>query len=169
MTRRFFDTLLVFATFVFHCSRGQIAMSDGTYAEKFDSLSNMVGANIPCTNNVTLPGWYASKTVAPNDVVNCNAGTGSSTTGSFYSFGSSGSTERALGSLASTSTGGFGYGIRFINDTGFDRTNILISYTGEQWRGANLATQTLAFSYRVGASLANADERYTDVDPVSGS
>src|SRR5436190_16517248 len=46
-----------------------------------------------------------------------------------------------------------------LNDTGFDRTNITVSFTGEQWRAANLATQTLAFSYQVGAALTNADAR----------
>src|SRR6188474_1107948 len=96
MTLRFFDALLVLAIFVVHSAHGQISMSNGTYAENFDSLSNMVGANIPWTNNVTLPGWYASKTASPSDIINYNAGTGSSTTGSLYSFGSSGSTERAL-------------------------------------------------------------------------
>ena len=139
------SAVFVLATLIVQSARAQIPMSKGIYAENFDSLSSLVGASIPWTNNVTLPGWYASKTVAPTAVTNYNAGTGSSTTGSLYSFGSGGLTERALGSLASSTTGDFVYGIRFVNDTGFNRTNILISFTGEQWRAANVATQTLTF------------------------
>ena len=155
------SAVFVLATLIVQSARAQIPMSNGTYTENFDSLSSLVGASIPWTNNVTLPGWYASKSVAPTAVTNFNAGTGSSTTGSLYSFGSGGSTERALGSLASSTTGDFAYGIRFVNDTGFNRTNILISFTGEQWRAANVATQTLTFSYQVGDSLTDADARDT--------
>lgn len=133
-------------------------MSGGTYSQNFNSLATN-GAGIGWTNNLTLPGWYASRSAAPQEVVDYDAGTGSSTTGSLYSFGSSGSAERALGSLASGTQGHFAYGVRFVNDTGFDRTNLVISYTGEQWRVANASTQILAFSYQMGASLTNADAR----------
>src|SRR5439155_22714514 len=119
------SAVFVLATLIVQSTRAQIPMSKGIYAENFDSLSSLVGASIPWTNNVTLPRWYASKTVAPTAVTNYNAGTGSSTTGSLYSFGSGGSTERAIGSLASSTTGDFAYGIRFVNDTGFNRTNKL--------------------------------------------
>lgn len=131
-------------------------MSGGTYSQNFDSLANS-GTGNTWTENVTLPGWYASKSVAPNGVTSYNAGTGSSTAGALYSFGASSSSERALGSLASGTPGDFAYGVRFANDTGSDRTNIVISYTGEQWRVANTNVQKLAFSFQVGNSLTNAD------------
>src|SRR6185369_12532347 len=47
----------------------------------------------------------------------------------------------------------------FVNDTGLDRTNFVVSCAGEQWRVANATVQTLGFSYRVGTSLTNADAR----------
>ena len=131
-------------------------MSSGTYSQNFDSLAS-TGIGIAWTNNVTLPGWYASKSAGSQEVTNYNAGTGSSTTGSFYSFGGSGATERALGSLASGTPGNFAYGIRFTNDTGLARTNFIVSYTGEQWRVANAGQQQLTCWYRVGVSLTNAD------------
>ena len=134
----------------------QIPMSGGSYSQNFDSLAS-VGTGIGWTNNVTLPGWYASKSVAPHDVTNYNASTGSSTTGAFYSFGGSGSTARALGSVASGTPGNFAYGIRFTNDTGLVRTNLLVSYTGEQWRVANAGLQKLTCWYQTGLSLTNAD------------
>jgi endonuclease/exonuclease/phosphatase family metal-dependent hydrolase len=131
-------------------------MSGGTYSQNFDSLASS-GTGIGWTNNITLPGWYASKSVAPNDVTSYGTGTGSVSTGSLYSFGSSSSAERALGSVASGTPGNFAYGVCFTNDTGFARTNFAISYTGEQWRAANTTAQKLLFHYQVGSMLTNAD------------
>jgi endonuclease/exonuclease/phosphatase family metal-dependent hydrolase len=136
----------------------QVPMSGGSYSQSFDSLATN-GVGVPWTNNSTLPGWYASRTVAPTDVAGYETGAGGITTGALYSFGSTGSTERALGSLASGTQGDFAYGVRFVNDTGFDRTNLVVGYTGEQWRAANATVQYLQFSYRVGMALTNADAR----------
>lgn len=130
----------------------QVYLSGGTYNQNFDSLANSGTANT-WTDNSTLPGWYASKSVSPNAVSLYRAGTGSDTAGAIYSFGSSGSTERALGSIASGTPGNFAYGARFLNDTGLEVTNIQVSYTGEQWRnGGNATAHTLAFSYRISNS-----------------
>ena len=135
---------------------GQIPMSSGTYSQNFDSLAS-AGTGIAWTNNLTLPGWYAAKSVAPHEVANYNTGTGSSTSGALYSFGGSGSTERALGSLASGTPGNFAYGIRFTNDTGLARTNLQVSYTGEQWRVASTNLQKLTCWYQTGTALTHAD------------
>ena len=150
--------LLVLAAILARSAHSQVLMSNGTYSQSFDSLAN-VGTDIAWTNNVTLPGWFASKSVAPTEITNYDTGTGLSTAGSLYSFGSSGSTERTLGSLASGTPGNIAYGLRCLNDTGFDRTNLTVSYTGEQWRAGNSNVQKLAFSYHIGASLTNADAR----------
>ena len=75
----------------------------------------------------------------------------------WYSFGDNGSSERALGSIGSNGTGDIAYGVRFKNDTATTQTGITISYRGEQWRVANDSVQTLAFSYRIGESLTDAD------------
>src|ERR1041385_6254059 len=113
-------------------SSAQVLMSGGTYSQNFDSLANS-GTGIGWTNNVTLSGWYASKSVAPNDVTAYNTGTGSSGTGALYSFVASGSTERAFGSVASGTPGNFAYGVRIINDTDSARSNLTVSYTREEW------------------------------------
>jgi hypothetical protein len=138
-------------------ANAQIAMSGGMYSQSFDSLAN--NGTPAWTDNSTLPGWYISKSVAPNDVTSYAAGTGSSGTGAIYSFGASGSNERALGSVASGTPGNFAYGVRFTNDTGSVQSNITVFYTGEQWRnGGNTNAQKLAFSYRVGSSpITNSD------------
>jgi endonuclease/exonuclease/phosphatase family metal-dependent hydrolase len=105
------------------------------------------------TNNLSIPGWYGSKGNA--DSTNYLAGTGSSTAGGVYSFGVSGvnnGSDRALGSIAASSTT-YAYGVRFVNDTGLAQTNITVSYTGEQWRsGSTNTAQVLTFSYQVSNS-----------------
>lgn len=77
----------------------QISYSGGTYSQNFDSLAS-AGSNIPWTNDSTLPGWslfISTGAAAPS----YNANNGVSTTGSFYSYGSTDATERALGGLGS--------------------------------------------------------------------
>ena len=131
-------------------------MSGGVYTQNFDSLANS-GIGIAWTDNATLPGWYASKSVAPNNVTTYNTSPGSSTTGSLYSFGDVGSNERALGSVASGTPGNFAYGVRFTNDTLYAMTNFTVSYTGEQWRIGDTNIQKLLFSCQVGTALTDAD------------
>ncbi|MDB6029277.1 MAG: endonuclease [Verrucomicrobiales bacterium] len=156
-------------------SRAQVLFSSGNYSQNFNSLASSGTAN-SWTDNVTLPGWYASKTVAPNNVTNYNAGTGSSSTGALYSYGSTSASERALGSLGSSGPGDLAYGIRFTNDAvSTAQSNLTISYTGEQWRnGGNINAHRLAFSYRIGNGLTNADalnaqawKAFTNLDFIS--
>ncbi len=130
-------------------------MSGGSYSQNFDVLGS-TSAN--WTNNVTLPGWYATK--GSLDATNFIAGAGTGTTGGIYSFGTNGvnaNSDRALGSVAASSIN-YAYGVRFTNDTAFPQTNILVSYTGEEWRNGSLATtQALAFSFAIsGSPITNA-------------
>lgn len=137
----------------------QILMSAGDYVQDFNSLSNS-GGPFSWTNNLTLPGWYAATNLTgpkSGAVASYSASAGATTSGGFYSLGDSGSTERALGSLASSGPGNFAYGVRFYNDTPSAQTNFTINYTGEQWRVAATNLQNLTFSYQVGSSLTNAD------------
>ncbi|MBW4592327.1 MAG: type I secretion C-terminal target domain-containing protein [Brasilonema angustatum HA4187-MV1] len=114
------------------------------YSQNFDSLTNS-GNNI-WTSDSTIPGWYSNRTAY-------TAGTGSSNTGSLYSFGSTGSTERALGSLASGTTDTIYYGVRLVNNTSNTINALNINYTGEEWRnGGNTTPQKLDFQYQIGAT-----------------
>ena len=67
---------------------GSITSLDTPYTEFFDTLASS-GTNLAWTDNVTLKGWYSSRTTY-------NSGTGSSNTGALYSFGTS-AADRALG------------------------------------------------------------------------
>lgn len=140
-------------------------MSEGHYFQDFNSLATSGTANA-WVDNVTLPGWYASKTAGGSTVTVYRGESGSNNAGALYSFGVAGVsslTDRALGTIASGTPGNWAYGVRFTNDTGLLLTNFTVSYTGEQWRnGNNVNAHTLAFSYRVSANaITNADAANT--------
>lgn len=115
------------------------------------------------TNNSTIPGWYLFRQPAPGTALTAyNAGNGSSTTGSMYSFGSTSSSERALGALGSGGTywGGPSSGtvagwiaVAFLNNTGETIDIADVFFDGEQWRADNTSVQLLIFEYGIGSSF----------------
>ncbi len=138
------------------------------YTQNFDSLANS-GTSATWTNDSTLLGWYLSTDATPS-VTSYLVGTGSGTTGGFYSFGDSSSPERALGGMGSnTYYGASGVGKGYIglvlqNQTGATINALSISYTGEQWRnGGNTAVQSLTFSYVINSSIPNLTDEGTAV------
>src|SRR5205085_1149084 len=81
----------------------------------------------------TLPvGWGLSES-GSNANTTYTAGTGSNNAGDTYSFGSSGSSDRAFGGVQSGSLVPT-IGACFTNNTGVTMTSLAITYTGEQWR-----------------------------------
>ncbi|WP_445628189.1 Calx-beta domain-containing protein [Nostoc sp. DSM 114167] len=120
----------------------------GTYSQNFNTLAAS-GTSIAWTNDSTILGWYSTRT-------NYITGTGSNNTGGLYSFGSANNADRALGSVASGTTGTIYYGLRLQNNTGSTITNLQVGYTGEQWRnGGNTSPQQLKFSYQTGSTLTS--------------
>jgi hypothetical protein len=110
-------------------AHAQISYTGGTYSQDFD----VMGA----TGTTTPTGWFAG-TGTGNAVTTTTVAvsTGSSTGGNNYNFGIAGVnpiTDRALGSLASSSTQR-DTEIEITNNTGFDITQFSISYDGEEWR-----------------------------------
>lgn len=80
------------------------------------------------------------------------AGTGSGTGGDTYSFGASGSSDRAFGGLQSGSLIPT-IGAQIQNTSGGNITRLKISYTGEQWRlGTVSRTDRLLFQYSLDAT-----------------
>jgi endonuclease/exonuclease/phosphatase family metal-dependent hydrolase len=143
-------------------SRAQIQlglMGNGNYSQNFNSLSTSGAANV-WSDNVTLTGWYASKTAGGTAITTYRSD--NVNTGALYSYGVAGVsnlTDRALGSTSSATPGTIAFGVRFTNETASIFTNFAIAYTGEQWRnGGNTVTQTLSFSFRVSSSaITNSD------------
>ena len=131
----------------------------------------------PAAGNFSIVGWYlfhpASLTEGGSDGhqrVRITAG--SSNTGSFYSYGSSGSTERSLGSLVSSttvpSTPGQQYiGMRLTNSTGQTLNSFTLSYDGEQWRdGGAGASETDLVQWSSTATSINDSANFTNADPL---
>ncbi len=94
----------------------------------------------------TMPGWYGAAATA----IKLGAQAGDQTTGGIISFGAtnSASANRALGLLATSTTGATAFGVRILNQTVNTLTNMTLSFTGELWRQQTTA-KTLAFSYYV--------------------
>jgi len=99
-----------------------------TYRQDFDTLAYTTQT----THTLSIEGWYLDETSTRANGLYAG-GTGSDNTGDTYSFGASGSTERALGTLLSNSLTPM-IGAQFTNNTGQTITTLSITYTGEQWR-----------------------------------
>lgn len=116
-----------------------------TYYQDFNSLANSGSSS-------TLPTGWAFSESGTNANTTYTAGTGSSTTGDTYSFGASGSTERAFGGLRSNSLIPT-IGVSFTNITHATITALTISYVGELWRlGTRNRFDSLRFEVSFDAS-----------------
>ncbi|MCS6874174.1 MAG: carboxypeptidase-like regulatory domain-containing protein [Acidobacteriota bacterium] len=140
------------------------SLTTSPYTQNFDGLSN-TGANNTWTNGGAPPqspgaGWQSNR-------ITYSANNGSSNAGNLYSYGSTGSTERALGSLASSSTGTIIFGVCFTNNTGFSIYNPTISYYGEQWRRTAANNDVLLFEYQVGVNSVTASSGWTVVPQLN--
>ena len=83
---------------------------------------------------VQMAGWYGSAALLER----FGATSGDQTTGGQLSFGLPGSFNRALGLLATSSTGATAFGAKFINQTTATLRYINVQVTGEVWRQSNL-------------------------------
>ncbi len=151
-----------------YVAQSQVLLSGGlTYSQNFDSLaSSSTTTTVPWADNTTLPGWYASRAYTggtstpfgPYAYTSYRVSGGEQNNGWIYSFGTNGVgliTDRALGSVSSGTPKTNVFGVRLQNNTADILGNVLISYTGEQWRnGGNtsLAAQTLLFSFQVSST-----------------
>lgn len=124
------------------------------YTQNFDSLPS-TGTSASWANNSTLPGWYlVISTGGTPGTIGVN--NGSSTTGQFYSYGSTSDSDRALGGLgsggayfgspASGALAGY-WGVRFVNNTGVVLNQFGVRYVVEQWRDQNTQPQPLVVEW----------------------
>ncbi|WP_254566337.1 putative Ig domain-containing protein [Oscillatoria sp. HE19RPO] len=135
----------------------------GAYIQDFNSLANN-GTNHAWTNDFTLPGWYLFRQPEPgSEVFTYDANHGGSNKGSFYSYGVTDDSDRALGGLGSggayfggPATGTIAGWIAFAatNTTGLPINSITLDFDGEQWRrGANATPQTMVLEYGLGETF----------------
>jgi hypothetical protein len=140
-----------------------ISLTGGVpYAQNFDTLANSG------TINSTMPDGWALYETGSSANATYAAGTGSSATGDTYSFGTSGSTERAFGGLQSSSLIPV-VGAEFMNSTGATINSLAVSYNCEQWRlGTIDRTDRMDFQYSLDATSLSTGN-WTDVDTLDCS
>jgi uncharacterized repeat protein (TIGR01451 family) len=139
------------------------------YTQNFDTLTN--GPNGGTSS--TLPtGWLIDETGSStrNDG-KYTVGTGSDNAGDIYAYGAAaGNTDRALGTLRSGTLSPT-IGASFTNNTGAAINQLLISYTGEQWRlgtSNRVAADRLDFQISTTATSLTTGT-YSDVDSLDFS
>jgi len=152
-----------------------------TYTQNFDSLPDPGAASVDTGNPVTingityslanpydfsypavasgssgglgisaLAGWYGKSALESR----FGASAGDLTAGGQDSFGPANSSNRALGLLATSTTGATAFGVRFINGTAITLNRMNVQFTGAVWRQSNLA-KTLQFYYVVDLTGTN--------------
>lgn len=141
--------LLSFALLAIGASNagGAISLADGVaYTQSFDTLANTG------TSSTMPTDWFFSESGA-NATTTYAAGTGSDNAGNTYSFGSSGSNDRALGGLQSSKLVPT-FGASFTNSVGVSTIDVTVTYTGEQWRFGYAAghVDRLDFEYSTNAT-----------------
>ncbi|MCT7976985.1 putative Ig domain-containing protein [Laspinema olomoucense] len=135
----------------------------GAYFQNFDSLAAN-GTTHAWTNHFTLPGWYLFRQPLPGTAISFyDVNNGSNPRGSFYSYGLTNQSDRALGGLgsggdyfsrpASEKIAGW-IAFAATNTTGLPINSITLNFDGEQWRsGANTTRQTRRLEYGLGATF----------------
>jgi hypothetical protein len=151
---------------------GTISLT-GLFTENFDSIT-ATGTTAPTNwqigpystgqNNNATPG-----SAVTNGVLTVDNGS-SSTLGQNFNYGTTGSSDRAIGT-ASTSTPGGDRGIQvgFTNQTGQTISKVRIQYAGEEWRAASTATgYTMWYSSAgFGTGFTSMGSPFTFTPPVT--
>lgn len=130
-------------------------------SEDFNTLANTGTSSI-------LPAGWAFIESGTNQNLTYTAGTGSNNAGDTYSFGLTGSAERALGAVRSGSLVPT-FGASFNNATAGTITSLDIGYTGEQWRcGATGRADRIDFQYSLDATSLTVGT-WVDIDALDFS
>ncbi len=125
-----------------------IGLFNTPVTEDFDSLATSG------TSGILPAGWSLAETGSLANPTYA-AGYGNSAIGNTYSFGVTGDTDRALGTLRSGAVIP-SLGVVVWNQTGGTITDLRVAYTGEQWRlGATGRNDRLDFAYSLDATSLN--------------
>lgn len=122
--------------------------STGSFSMNGKGPHLLQNAPILATN---LSGWQFLQIIGSGTNANFIIGTGSGTGSGTYSYGLSNNSERAIGSLAS-STGIYSIGIIITNNTGTKLNTASISFIAEQWRKGGSGNKNIwRFRYKTGS------------------
>lgn len=154
-----------------------VSYTGGAYSQNFDTLpaaapngafGGQAGASVVFTGSLvalTNPSLYASGVTPPTELVGWGfariGGTGTSiafrydngsqNSGAVYSYGTSGSSDRAFGSLASSTTVPR-LGVVLVNNTSTTFNGFTLGFAAEQWRSSTSTQNRLEFGYAIGSS-----------------
>lgn len=137
-----------------------VLLTGSSYSTNFDSLTPATGTfNATVGVQSAIPGltsWDGTKVGGSgSSATNFTADAGSTASGSVYSYGLSGNSDRALGVLAS-GTNIFAIGAEFVNNTGKTIASARVRFNSEQWRSSTATTNVLTFGYATsGATSSN--------------
>jgi hypothetical protein len=143
--------------------------SGDLYTQNFDMLPyTPENTTFLYQDDVTVPNWLAVYNATIDSSRRLRAGSGANNVGSFWSYGATNSTERAMGSLGSSTVGTLRFGTRFVNNTGHALTEFTLAFTGEQWRdGGTTTTGSVAQRLKVAYSLVATSIDQDRTDPTS--
>ncbi len=155
MKKTLFILLLPFTQLFAQENVVEITALDSVYEENFDALSTHGTLD-------SLTGWYVNEGLNILGILSSSNGTGIADAGA-YNFGSSGSSDRALGGRSDILVPVELIWV-FKNSTGRPINKFELYYKGEQWYGgiSDVAAQALNFSFGIGTTIANIS--YTDYD-----
>lgn len=132
----------------------------GNYFQDFNVLASTplyesFDASAPTwTNDSTLPGWFGGGTGTLASGYAVSDGSDSSLVSSgavaVSSFGTLSDSDRAFGPIKRNNISYIA--VALTNNTAATLPELVISYTGEQWRDNTAATTGLEFSYQIGAT-----------------
>jgi hypothetical protein len=144
-----------------HCAAQLCAQLSGVnFSEKFNTLATS-GSNHQLPN-----GFEFAFNESPGNLT-YTSDNGSSSNGETYSYGSTGSSDRALGELTSASVQST-IGACFVNNTNHPFTSLVIGYTGEEWRlgAADGTVDRLDFQFSTSAGATLTTGTYLNVDAL---
>jgi hypothetical protein len=152
---------------------------NGTYEQGFDGLASTGFLLVPgkgphaiegILGSTGVPGWSASNftgSSADTEFRAQDGSLGSSAGRGVIFFGTTGSTERALGCLP-TSNQISGFGIVLLNDTGATIDALTVKFTGEQWRRGNATlANSLTFAYGLAPTIGGATTLVPELEFIS--
>lgn len=144
--------------------------SGATIVEDFD-LGLPSGAATPTwTDNSVFPSWYAYQSATSAAPTNYRiTSSGNSTQAQLYQYRpSAGSTNGALGTRPSGTTGDMMTGVQITNNTGTTLTSFSLSYTGEQWfESATAQNNQLIVAYQFGSPANLSDGVWTNITDLT--
>lgn len=134
-------------------------LSGVNFSENFNTLATSG------SNNQLPNGFEFAFNESPGNLT-YSADNGANSSGDTFSYGSTGSSDRALGELTSAGVQST-VGACFTNNTNHAFTSFLIGYTGEEWRLAAVGTgDRLDFQYSTEPGATLTSGTYIDVNEL---